>query len=211
MCAALPRDSRQFDLIEQAGSGLPDPLPAIARPVGRDKLSVDLRGFGPKLRALAAEMQTSPTVLVRNAIRGLVDQADRQPRAQTPCDSQAASPTVKLTLRLSPEHARSLAARARDAEVAQGAYVAALLDGAPPPPVPPDHSAAVGALMKSTDHLAAMSTDLNAFLRMVGRVPSDKLNPLRERLRSLVQDVRVHMVSSSALMSELQPKRRPKR
>lgn len=207
----LPKEDGQLDLVELAVTPWPCPNLAISRPVGRERLTVDLRGYGPKLRALAEGTQTSTAAIVRNAIRDLVDQSRRNTPARISREGHSASPTVKVTLRLSSEHARSLAARARDAEVAQGAYVAALLDDAPPPPVASDHSVAVEALMKSTDHLAAMSTDLNAFLRMVGRVPSDKLNPLRGRLHSLVQDVRSHLVSSAALMSELQPKRRPRR
>lgn len=218
MCEPLPDigdvlsgSGSQLELVELAESPLPCPHDAIPRSISRDRLSVDLRGYGPRLRQVAEQLQMSTAALVRNAIREVVDRADRQPRARAPCEGHSANRTVKVTLRMSSAHARSLAARARDSELAQGAYVAALLDDAPPPPVASDHLVAVEALMKSADHLAVMSTDINAFLRMVGRVPSDKLNPLRGRLHSLVQDVRSHLVSSAALMSELQSKRRLRR
>ena len=44
---------------------------------------------------------------------------------------------VKVTVRMSATHAVTLATRAHSADVSQGAYVAGLLDNAPPPPLPP--------------------------------------------------------------------------
>jgi hypothetical protein len=215
MCA-VPTTTRdalpdQIDLIEQAEPFLPGLHSANGKPACRDRLSVELRGLGPQLRAMAAELRISSAVFVRRAVQDALRASGRQPLARIPNETQCARTTVKVTLRLSSTHASSLTARAREAEVAQGAYVAGLLDDAPPPPLAPDHSIAIEALMKSSHHLAAMSSDLNAFLRMVGRVPSDKLNPLRERLQSLMQDVRSHLALSAALMSEIKTKGRPKR
>jgi len=131
------------------------------------------------------------------------------------CVRQASSQKVaKVTLRMPPMYAALLARRARAADVAQGQYVCAPLDGAPASPLPADHSAAVAALRASTDRVAAMSVDLNAFLRLLGRVPNKQLDD-RKRTRLLqraqlkypsatIEDASfegVHGIDRSALMS----------
>ncbi len=102
---------------------------------------------------------------------------------------------------------QTLATRAHSADVSQGAYVAGLLDNAPPPPLPSDHRAAIGALLTSTDQLAALSADLNAFMRLLGRGNPAALEPYRASVMSLSRNVQVHMAAASRLMSELKPPR----
>ncbi|MCE4538525.1 hypothetical protein LXT12_14830 [Pelomonas sp. P7] len=127
----------------------------------------------------------------------------------------AAKPTcgqfVKVTLRMSPVYAAMLARQARAADVAQGQYVCTLLDGAPAPPLCADHSASVSALRASTDRVAAMSADLNAFLRLLGHVPAGELAGYRAGLKSLASDMRAHLAKASALIADLAPTRRPRR
>ncbi len=118
---------------------------------------------------------------------------------------------IKVTLRLPAAHAATLASRARAAAVAQGDYVCGLLDGAAPAPLPLDHAESVRALMGSTDRLAAMSVDLNAFARLLGRVPTAQLEPYRATLRSLADDVRKHLALSATLIAELKPARKARR
>jgi hypothetical protein len=61
------------------------------------------------------------------------------------------------------------------------------------------------ALMASTDRLAAMSRDLNAFLRLLGRVQAAELESYRAGLKSLTTDVREHLAFAAALIAELRP------
>ena len=118
---------------------------------------------------------------------------------------------VRVTLRLSAAHAASLAERARTAAASRGDYVCGLLDGAVPAPLPADHAASVSALLISTDRLAAMSVDLNAFSRLLGRVPASQLEPYRATMRTLADDVRKHLALSAALIAELKPARKARR
>ncbi|MEO6277361.1 hypothetical protein [Roseateles sp.] len=181
------------------------------RPEGRDRLTVDLRGLGSRLRARALQSQTTPAALVRSAVvRMLGEEAPSDEVAAGQQRPVTAGPAVKVTLRLPPAQAALLAARARAADVAQGNYVAALLDGIPPAPLPSDYAAAVQALIVSTDRLAAISVDLNAFLRLLGHVPSAELERYRAGLRDLVDDVRKHLASAATLIAELRPARRPR-
>lgn len=136
----------------------------------------------------------------------------RPERGEVVCPGKASSGQVaKVTLRMSPVYAAMLARQARAADVAQGRYVCTLLDGAPAPPLPADHSASIAALRASTDRVAAMSADLNAFMHLLGHVPADQLEGYRAGLKSLASDMRAHLAMASALIADLTPSRRPRR
>ncbi|MFT7772135.1 hypothetical protein [Roseateles sp.] len=125
--------------------------------------------------------------------------------------AHAGKPTaMEIALRMPPGHVAMLTRRARDADVTRGRYVCGLLDGMPEPPLPADHSVAIAALRASTDCVAAMSTDLNALMRLIGRVPASELESYRSGLNSLVTDVRAHLVQASALIADLTRSRRPR-
>ena len=115
---------------------------------------------------------------------------------------------VKITMRVSATHAVTLATRAHAADVPQGTYVTGLLDNAPPPPRSPDYGEAVRALLSSTDQLAVLSADLNAFMRLLERGNQAALEPYRASVMSLNNDVQCHLTAASRLMSELKPARR---
>jgi hypothetical protein len=115
--------------------------------------------------------------------------------------------TVKVTLRFSAGHAVLLASRARRADVSQGAYVASLIDGTPAAPKAPGHGRAVSALQTSSDRLAAMNADLNAFMLLVGRAPSSEFDRYRASIQSLREDVRQHLTASAQLIAELRAAR----
>ena len=119
--------------------------------------------------------------------------------------------TIKVTLRVSTDHAARLARHARASEMSQGGYVSALLDGDCPPPLPESHDAAIHALRRSTDHLAVLSADLNDFLRLMGRLPTAELQRYRASVVSVIDDVRKHLVLASALVAEVRPSRRGRR
>ena len=66
---------------------------------------------------------------------------------------------------------------------------------------------AIGALLTSTDQLAVLSADLNAFMRLLGRGNPAALEPYRASVMSLNRDVLSHLAAASRLMSELKPAR----
>lgn len=68
-----------------------------------------------------------------------------------------------------------------------------LIEGAPPAPLPPDHTQAVGALVRSTDQLAVLSADINGFLRALPSGQPDRLEPYRRSVFSLTDDVCKHL------------------
>ncbi|MDH4390257.1 MAG: hypothetical protein QE285_02385 [Aquabacterium sp.] len=173
----------------------------------RDRITVDLRGLRPQVQAQAAMHQMTAAALVRRAVTAMLDDTPSDAGNSGPIDSASGNPVVKVTLRLPVAHAVLLASRARRADVSQGSYVARLIDGTPAQPLAPDHTQAVAALMASTDRLAALSADLNAFMRLLGRAPRSELEPYRASIRSLANDVRVHLASAAALVAALRATR----
>ena len=177
----------------------------------RERVTIDLRGLGAEVQLRAAAERTTVAALARRAIAAMLD----TPASQAELFSAvAAAPRVppdglpvKVTVRMLATHAVTLATRAHSAGVSQGAYVAGLLDNAPPPPQPPNHHEAIGALLTSTDQLAVLSADLNAFMRLLGRGNPAALEPYRASVMSLNRDVLSHLAAASRLMSELKPVR----
>lgn len=173
----------------------------------RDRVTVDLRGIRPQLQAQAAKRQMTAAALVRSAVTAMLGDAPCDTDDSGPIDSASGTQAVKVTLRLPVAHAVVLASRARVADVSQGTYVARLIDGTPAQFRAPDHTRAVAALMASTDRLAALSADLNAFVRLLGRTPNSKLEPYCASIRCLADDVREHLASAAALVAALRAAR----
>ena len=173
----------------------------------RDRVTIDLRGIRPQLQAQAAKRQMTAAALVRRAVTAMLDAAPCDEGGSGPIDRASGTQVVKVTLRLPPAHAVLLASHARVADLSQGMYVARLIDGTPAQPRAPDHTRAVAALMASTDRIAALSADLNAFMRLLGRTPRSELEPDRASIRSLASDVRVHLAAAAALVAALRATR----
>ena len=150
---------------------------------------------------------TSSAALVRTSLRTLLDNSHADEHEIDSGDRAPIGTVVKVTLRLPAAHAFLLARRARAADVSQGDYVVGLLDGTPRVPPPPDHAQAIAALARSTDQLAAISTDLNAFMRLVGRVPRSELERYRAGILTLADDVRRHLAVAASFIAELKPAR----
>ena len=174
----------------------------------RDRVTIELRGMRERLNALAAARKMTTAALARKALGTLLD--DEQSDDQIGSNDTTASDAqvVKVTLRLSAAHAAALATRARAADVSQGAYVAGLIDGTPPNPLPPNHANAVAALVGSTNQLAAMGADLNAFMRLLVRGSSTEMERYRAGILSLADDVRRHLALAALLVAELRSARR---
>lgn len=171
----------------------------------RDRVTVDLRGLGDSLRARAAAEHMTSGAFVRRAVKLQFDRtANERPSAAL----AAVGSTVKLTLRLSSRHAAALAARARASDKSQGAYVAGLLDGSPPAPAAPDRSAAIAALVASTDQLAALSTDINAMVRLLRQGKAAEAKRHRDRLNEVSAEVHQHLKKVADLFGDLVPARR---
>lgn len=172
----------------------------------RDRLTIDMRGMREPLQALAASQGLSTSAVVRRALTGLLEPGPDAMPGQAMV-ARGVEPLVKVTLRLPTGSALLLKRRARGANVPQGAYVAGLIDGVPPPALPRDHSDAIAALRSSTDQLAAIGTDLNALMRLLRLGPSPQVQGYRDRAQSLVEDVRRHLDMASDLIAQVRAAR----
>jgi hypothetical protein len=171
---------------------------------GRDRVTVDLRGAGPVIQQRAAAQGVTVAALVRRAVAALAEHPEAEAARPASVDRTEDGALVKVTLRLPAAHALLLASRSRRAEVSQGIYVASLLEGHALPTASPDRRDAIAALSRSTDQLAMLGMDLNAFMRLLGRVPDDRLEPYRAGVRSLSTRVQQHVDLASQLLTDLQ-------
>lgn len=171
---------------------------------GRDRVTVDLRGAGPVIQQRAAAQGLTVAALVRRAVVVLAESPEAQAAGPASVDRTEDAALVKVTLRLPSAHALLLAIRSRRAEVSQGIYVASLLEGHALPAASPDRREAIAALSRSTDQLAKLGMDLNGFMRLLGRVPDERLDPYRAGVRSLSTRVQQHLDLASQQLIDLQ-------
>jgi len=171
---------------------------------GRDRVTVDLRGAGPVIQQRAAAQGVTVAALVRRAVVVLVESPEAEAAGPASVDRTEDGALVKVTLRLPSAHALLLASRSRRAEVSQGIYVASLLEGYALPAASSDRREAIAALSRSTDQLAMLGMDLNGSMRLLGRVPDDRLEPYRSGVRSLSTRVHQHLDLASQLLIDLQ-------
>lgn len=181
------------------------------RPNDGFKLQFNLGSLGPQLREHAAQLGTPMAILVRRATLKMLED-DRGPAARGSAGQpfEHSARNVHFHLNLPAACSQELTTRARAADMTRGEFVWSLLKGLSPPALPADHKAAVQALRDSTDHLAAMSTDLSEFLRLLTRTvaTNEALGPYHASIRSLSESVREHMKVASVLIAELKPYRR---
>lgn len=177
------------------------------------KLQFVLGSLGPRLRAEARRQRTTMADLVRRATLKMLDdiqgQLDEGVAAQP---FEHSGRNVNFHLHMPAVFASELTQRARAAFMTRGEFVWSLLKGISPAALPPDHAAAVHALRSSTDHLAALSTDMGELLRLLARqTPStDAMASHQAALSSLDKDLRQHLKAASVLIAELRPYRRPR-
>lgn len=173
----------------------------------RERVTIDLRGLGPRLHSHAAARGKTTASVVRAAVVAMLD-AEGAPEEPDAGAEQVDARAVKVTVRLGVWHAVRLGLCARKAGVSQGTYLAGLLDGVPPSPRSIDHGAAVAALADSTQKVAAMSADIHGFLRLMRNFKANEAEKYRATLMSLSKDVRVHLEVASRLMAGLTSQQR---
>lgn len=176
----------------------------------RNRVTVDLRGAGSVVQARAMAQGLTVAAFVRRAVLTIADATDDSPEMRSLDHRDAKQRLIKVTLRLTADHALLLAMRARSAEVSQGIYVAGLLDGQPPPRAASDRREAIAALAKSTDQLAVTGTDLQTVLRLTRTASPERAEPFREKVRTLLEDVRAHLDMACSYLADLPQKAPPR-
>ena len=168
---------------------------------GRDRVTVDLRGAGQLVHQRAAAQGMTVAAFARRALLGAAHEAPDPSLTMAPIDSPEPG-TIKVTVRMPIAHALLLSRRARAADVSQGSYLAGLIDGTPLRTAP-DRRDALAALVRSTDQLAIICTDLNAFMRLLGVGTQEQLDPYSARISSLAADVHGHLEVAGRFLADV--------
>ena len=166
----------------------------------RDRVTVDLRGLAPAVKAHASARNMTLAAFARAAMVDALKQAEVDPFHLLSGGGPEDGQPVKLTLSLPLRQASWLVEHARAAGLSYGTYLASVIDGTPAPGGLGD---AVRALTASTAQLAALSTDLNDFMRLLRHGKSAEAEKYRQRVMLLVDEVRQHMRLDAALSAEV--------
>lgn len=174
-----------------------------------DFVTVDMRGFKAALVARAQAERVSVSVLVRSAVaRDLGLAADGEAsRMDEPTERPASATPVKLSIRMSAEEARQLAAGARAAGLSRGAYLAGLVANVPVLSAGGGRAEHIATLMASCAELSTLSRNVHRLTALLRQANVEPARPYREMLDTLAGDVRRHLELAAHVLADLQPQR----
>jgi hypothetical protein len=162
-----------------------------------DRVTVHLRGLGPAVKAEAAARNLTLAAFARAAmVEFLQHTAEAGPMIGVGDDGQL----VKLTLRVPLRQASWLVEHARAAGLSYGTFLASVIDGAPYPGSLAD---AVRSLTGSSDQMATLSRDLHYVFRMLRHGTKPEIEPYRQRVIGLFDEVRQHLRLTAGLAAEV--------
>lgn len=173
-----------------------------------DFVTVDMRGLKAALVARARVERVSVSVLVRSAVSrdlGLV--ADYEAcRMDEPNARPRSAASVKLSIRMSADEARQLAAGARASRLSRGAYLAGLIANVPVLSAGGSRTEHIAALMASCAELSTLSRNVHRLTALLRQANVEPARPYREMLDTLAGDVRRHLELAARALADLQPR-----
>ena len=178
---------------------------------GRDRITVDLRGLSEAVRVQAAAKHVSLAAFARSALVEVVERPSRQDKRAELRAALAGSRSIKITLRVPQPIADAFMLRASVAGLSYGECLTGLLQDAPMLHSAAERADELAALATSNDRLASMASDLKDFVRLVRMSDAPSVNAYRERMATLIDDLRLHLNLASELMTALRPAARPVR
>jgi len=173
-------------------------------------VTVEMRGLKAALVARAQGERVSVSVLVRSAVaRELGLAADGEAsRLDVLSAGSASAASVKLSIRMSAEEARQLAAGARAAGLSRGAYLAGLIANVPALSAGGGRPEHISALMVSCAELSTLSRNVHRLTALLRQANVEPARPYREMLDTLAGDVRRHLELAASVLADLQPQSR---
>jgi len=173
-----------------------------------DFVTVDMRGLKAALVARAQAERVSVSVLVRGAVaRDLGLAAEGQACRMDALTAGPASATgVKLSIRMTAEEARQLAAGARAAGLSRGAYLAGLIAHVPVLSSGGGRAEHIAALMASCAELSTLSRNVHRLTALLRQANVEPARPYREMLDTLAGDVHRHLELAACALADLQPR-----
>jgi hypothetical protein len=172
-----------------------------------DFVTVDMRGLKAALVARAQAERVSVSVLVRGAVaRELGASVEADPRqAHVPVSAFPGPARVKLSIRMTVEEARRLAAGAGAAGLSRGAYLAGLVANVPVLTACGGRAQHIEALMSSSAELATLSRNIHRLTVLLRQANVEPARPYREMLDTLGDDVRRHLELAARALADLLP------
>jgi hypothetical protein len=174
--------------------------------VPHDFVTVDMRGLKAALVARAQAERLSVSVLVRKAVaRDLGLSADGEGALEVPTRAASSTAAVKLSIRMTSDEARRLAAGARATGLSRGAYLAGLIANVPVLSAggrPPEHLAILTA---SNAELSTLSRNIHQLTTLLRQADVGPARPYREMLNRVADDVRSHLELAAQVLADLQP------
>ena len=175
-----------------------------------DFVTVDMRGLKAALVARAQSERVSVSVLVRCAVArnlGLAAEGEHGP-ADVPSSAASNATSVKLSIRMSAEEARQIAAGARAAGMSRSAYLAGLVANVPVLSAGADRAEHIATLMASSAELSTLSRNIHRLTSLLRQANVELARPYREMLDTLADDVRRHLELAARALADLQPRSR---
>jgi len=174
---------------------------AVMATRSRDRVTIDLCGIGDAARAAASVRGATLAVFARQALIAALpaDASALLPRTEPP---SGAGGTVKLSVRLSQSDSADLATQAALLGLSQARLIALLIRHAELPKPAASRASDRAALRASTDELAALSADLQQFMRLLRHGPAEAVVRYRHRIEAVDTDIRAHLDRASAFLAD---------
>ena len=178
-----------------------------------DFVTVDMRGLKAALVARAQAERVSVSVLVRSAVaRDLGLAADGEASRMGALSlGPVSGASVKLSIRMSAEEARQLAAGARAAGLSRGAYLAGLIAHVPVLSTGGGRTEHITTLIASCAELSTLSRNVHRLTALLRQANVEPARPYRAILDTLAGDVRRHLELAARVLADLQPQSRSAR
>lgn len=174
-----------------------------------DFVTVDMRGLKAALVARARAERVSVSVLVRSAVARDLGLAagDEAGRMVESTERPSSATPVKLSIRMSAEEARQLAAGARAAGLSRGAYLAGLIANVPALSAGGGRTEHIATLMASCAELSTLSRNIHRLTALLRQANVEPARPYRAMLDTLAGDVHRHLELAARVLADLQPQR----
>jgi len=172
-----------------------------------DFVTVDMRGLKAALVARAQAERVSVSVLVRSAVArdlGLAVDGEAS-RMDAPAGRPSSATTVKLSIRMTADEARQLAAGTHASGLSRGAYLAGLITNVPVLSVGGGRTEHIAILRASCAELSTLSRNIHRLTALLRQANVEPARPYREMLDTLAGDVRRHLEFASRILADLQP------
>ncbi len=172
-----------------------------------EPVAISVPGHGRALRAIAHSMHVPVSTLVRSVLaeRLLGRSIGGQVQAVAGVAARAQGSFRNLYFRMSARHAEGLTCAARAAGLSRGLYLARLMDGELPVPLPRDQRENWVALVQSTAMLAVMSRDLQALMRAMHQASLPDQLACEATIAELSEAVQRHLTAAAPLISASKP------